>query len=378
MRILVVNWQDIKNPLAGGAEVHLHEVFSRIARMGHDVTLYCSSFPGSSREESIGGIKIIREGGRYLFNFRFLFRYLLRFKKQRFDIVVDDMNKIPFFTPLFVKQPIYGVTHHLFGKSIFLEVNIVLAAYVYIMERLAVNLYTKRHIPFIVGSPSTLAELQREHLPPEDVTLVNYGVDHALHTTSGAEKSPSPLIGYFGRLKKYKSVDQMLRALPVVLKQVPELKVLIVGEGDDKARLQSITKELGLSAAVEFTGFVTEQRKVELLQQMWFKVTTSSKEGWGLTVLEANACGTPVVASNVQGLWDAVKDNETGLLYEYGDVRDLSSKILELLKDAQLLQRLTNGAIEWAKQFDWEVAAKQTEELLKRRVQLSESFTRGE
>jgi glycosyltransferase involved in cell wall biosynthesis len=368
MRILIVNWQDIKNPQAGGAEVHLHEVFSRIARMGHDVTLCCSSFPGAPHEENVNGIKVIRQGGRYLFNFRFLFAYLFRFQRERFDVVVDDMNKIPFFSPIFVRQPIYGVTHHLFGKSIFLEVNAVLATYVFIMERLAVWLYKRRRIPFIVGSPSTMAELQNERFSPDDVSLVNYGVDHSLHTTTGAVKSPTPLIGYFGRLKKYKSVDQLLQSLPMVVKQVPSLKVFIVGEGDDRSRLEAMTIGLGLTSVVEFTGFVPEQKKVELLQKMWFKVTTSSKEGWGLTVLEANACGTPVIASNVQGLRDAVKDNETGLLYTYGDVNDLSSKIFTLLTDHQLRDRLTDGAIEWAKLFDWEIAAKQTIELLEKRL----------
>lgn len=367
MRILLVNWQDIKNPLAGGAEVHLHEVFSRIARMGHEVILYCSSFPGARREETIDGIKVIREGGRYLFNYRFLYAYLTRLKNAGFDIVVDDMNKIPFFTPLFVKQSIQGVTHHLFGKSIFVETNAVIAAYVYIMERLAVGLYKRRNIPFIVGSPSTLAELQDEHFASKNVALVNYGVDHSLHTPTGAAKNQTPLIGYFGRLKKYKSVDQLLNALPIVLQQVPELKVVIVGEGDDRLRLEAMTRDLGLGRIVEFTGFVPVKKKVELLQQMWFKVTTSSKEGWGLTVLEANACGTPVVASNVQGLRDAVKDKETGLLYAYGDVNDLASKILKLLTDQPLRERLTKNAVDWSKLFDWDIAAKQTVELLENR-----------
>jgi glycosyltransferase involved in cell wall biosynthesis len=368
MRILIVNWQDIKNPLAGGAEVHLHEVFSRIARMGHDVTLYCSSFPGARHEEYINGIRAIREGGRHFFNFRFPFTYLTRFKHERFDIVVDDMNKIPFFTPVYVNRPIYGITHHLFGQSIFLEVNAVLATYVYLMERVAVWLYKRRRVPFIVGSPSTFAELEREHFPPGGVALVQYGVDHTVHTTIGATKSPTPLIGYFGRLKKYKSVDQLLLALTIVVKQAPGLKAIIVGEGDDRSRLETMTKDLGLSAIVEFAGFVPEHKKVRLLQQMWFKVTTSSKEGWGLTVLEANACGTPVIASNVQGLRDAVKDNETGLLYTYGDVDDLASKILTLLADHQLRSRLAGNAIEWAKLFDWEIAAKLTVELLVKRV----------
>ena len=90
MNILVVNWQDIRNPNAGGAEVHLHEVFTRIARMGHRVTLYCSSFPGAPREETIDGMHIVREGGRYFFNLRPFMAYMRDFRHGRFDVVVDD------------------------------------------------------------------------------------------------------------------------------------------------------------------------------------------------------------------------------------------------------------------------------------------------
>ena len=368
MKILVVNWQDIKNPMSGGAEVHLHEVFSRIARMGHDVTLFCSSFPNSLPEEIINGVRVIRKGGRYLFNFRFLFEYLTRFQNEHYDIVVDDMNKIPFFTPLFVREPIYGVTHHLFGKSIFLETNFILASYVYWMERWAVVLYKRRRIPFIVGSPSTQGELKEAGFSASDVALINYGVDHSTHNLKDASKSPTPLIGYFGRLKKYKSIDHLLQALPEVLKRVPDLNVVIVGEGDDKPRLEAMTKELHLERSVEFTGFVSEEKKLELLQKMWFKVTTSSKEGWGLTVIEANACGTTVLASNVEGLRDAVQDGETGLLYEFGNVADLSSKMIQLLTDEELRNRLARNAIAWAKRFDWEMAAEETVKLLQRRV----------
>lgn len=368
MKILIVNWQDIKNPLAGGAEVHLHEVFSRIARTGHEVTLFCSSFPGAPPEETLEGIHIIRRGGRYLFNLRFLFEYLTWFRKQQFDIVVDDMNKIPFFTPLFVRKPIYGVTHHLFGRSIFLETNFLLASYVYWMERWAVSLYKKWRIPFIVGSPSTERELRDAGFDPASIALINYGVDHARHNLTGAVKSATPLVGYFGRLKKYKSVDHLLHALPAVVKQVPDLKAIIVGEGDDRTRLEEKTKELGLEGVVEFTGFVSVEKKIELLQQMWFKVTTSSKEGWGLTVIEANTCGTTVLASNVEGLRDAVQDGETGLLYTFGDVADLSGKMIQLLGDTGLRNRLSKNAIEWSKKFNWRKAADETLVLLEKRV----------
>jgi glycosyltransferase involved in cell wall biosynthesis len=176
------------------------------------------------------------------------------------------------------------------------------------------------------------------------------------------------MIGYFGRLKKYKSVDQLLKAVPKVLRDVPNLKVLVVGEGDDRPRLEALAEELGIVDAVEFTGLVTESRKIELLQTMWCKVATSSKEGWGLTVIEANACGTPVLASNVPGLRDAVRDGETGLLYAYGDIKDLSDKILLFLSDRTLRERLTANALRWASAFSWDAAAQQTVQLLEQRV----------
>jgi len=368
MKILVVNWQDITHPLAGGAEVHLHEVFERIARRGHEVTLYCSAYPGAVHEEVRNGIRIIREGGRNFFNYRWIRAYLTRFRREGFDVVVDDMNKIPFFTPLYVREPVFGVTHHLFGRSIFKEASLPAAAYVWGMESLAVRLYRARKIPFVVGAPSTQQELLTRGFLPEQVPVVHYGVDRRVHRPTGAPRSPRPMIGYFGRLKQYKSVDHLLLALPAVLAVVPDLRVVIVGEGDDRPRLEEITRTHGLSHAVEFTGFVSEERKVELLQEIWFKVMTSAKEGWGLTVLEANACGTTVLASNVPGLRDAVRDGETGLLYTYGNIPELGEKILRLLRDRGLRDRLVEGAVRYVESFTWEAAADRTLALLEERI----------
>jgi len=368
MKILIFNWQDIKNPLAGGAEVHLHEVFSRIANMGHEVTLFCSSFNGASREETINGVRVIREGGRYLFNFRVPFRYFTRFRRERYDLVIDDMNKIPFFTPLYVREPLYIITHHLFGKSIFLEVPWLLAMYVYMTEKAGFALCRKNKMPFIVGSPSTKQELVAKGFHPDQVEIINYCVDHDTHKPTVVRRSPTPLIGYFGRLKKYKSIEHLLHAFSIVRQDYSDLKLVIVGEGDNRNALELITRERGIADAVRFTGFVSEEEKVRLMQEVWFIVNTSSKEGWGLTVMEANACRTAVLASDVPGLRDAIKDGETGLLYEYGDSNELTDKIRLLLRDGSLRERLANAAYSWAATFDWGLAAKRTIELLQRRV----------
>ncbi len=365
MRILVINWQDRSNPLAGGAEVHLHEVFSRIARRGHGVTLLCSRFEGAAAEETLDDMQVVRRGGRSLFNYAVPHAYR-QFGRGAFDVVVEDLNKIPFFTPLFVREPLVGIGHHLFRGSIYHEANPAVASYVFGMEWLALRLYARRRIPFLVNSPSTLEDFVDRGFLREALTIAYLAVDHELFRPTGVPKSPTPLIGCFGRLKRYKSIDVLLRALPPVVARIPALRVVIVGEGDDRTRLQKITRDLGLGGIVRFTGFISDREKVALLQQMWWKVATSVKEGWGLTVTEANACGTPVIASNVPGLRDAVQDGETGVLFPYGDSGALSAKLLELLEKSGERERMSRNALEYAATFTWDRAAATTIEVLER------------
>ncbi len=364
MRILVLNWQDITNPLAGGAEVHLHNIFSRIARFGHEVTLFCSSYPGAPREELRDGIHIIRQGGRSLFNFHVPLAYLRRFRAEQFDVVIDDVNKIPFLTPLYVRRPLFGIVHHLFGRSIFLETNALVASYVLGMEHLGLRMYQRSSMPFFVVSPSTGKEMQEKGFPSSRLHLVHNCVDHVVHRPAEHRRASTPMIGVFGRLKRYKCVDHILRAIPAVVQQIPETKVLIIGDGDDRPRLERITRELGVQHAVRYTGHVSDDVKVDLLQQMWFGVTMSSKEGWGLTVLEANACGTPMIAADVPGLRDAIKDGITGVLTPSGDSAALGEKMIALLQDTNRRARLSEGAVAWASEFNWDHAAEQTLDIL--------------
>jgi glycosyltransferase involved in cell wall biosynthesis len=165
------------------------------------------------------------------------------------------------------------------------------------------------------------------------------------------------MIGYVGRIKKYKSVDHLLRAFAIVLKVLPEARLVIIGEGDGRPAFEQLSRELQIHHATTFTGFLPLEEKVRILNQVQVVVNTSAKEGWGLTVTEANACGVPAVASDVPGLRDAVKDHETGLLYEYGNIEQLAEKILLLLRDEHLRSRLMKGALEYAQSLTWDKSA---------------------
>lgn len=354
-RILFINWRDIRNPEAGGAEVHLHEISRRIAALGHSVTVLASRFPGAPDEEVIDGVRVMRCGGKFTFNFNVPRAIRKLASEQPFDIVVDDINKIPFYTPLYVKTPILALAHHLFGRTIFLEASPPIALYVFLSESLIPLIY--RNTKFVVVSNSTRDEMLKRGLRPGNISVVYNAVDHSRYRPSAEARSPEPIIGYVGRIKRYKRVDVLLKALKIVKESVPGVRLRVAGTGDHLEALKSLAGRLGLADRVDFMGFVTEQQKIEMLRQVHVVSNPSSKEGWGVTVIEANACGTPVIASDVPGLRDAIVDGETGLLVPYGDVKTLARRLIDVLRDEGLRESLAEGALKWAGTFSWDASA---------------------
>lgn len=355
MNILIINWQDIKNKFAGGAEVHLFEIFKRIVKRGHKVTLLCCKIKELAQNENIDGIEVIRIGNRSLFNWFVPFYYLKHLKNKYFDIVIDDINKIPFFTPLFVKKPILCISHHFFGTSIFRQINPISGLYVYLSEKLMDFVYKKEK--FAVVSESTLKEFLKRGYDKNNFTIVYNALDTEKFPFQVTEKNSKPTITYFGRLKKYKSIEQIFYAFPKIKAEVPNAQIYLVGRGDYEKKLKLIAKKLKISESVIFWGFVDETKKIELLSKSHCVVNTSIKEGWGITNLESNACGTLVISADVPGLRDSVKDGFSGLLYEYGNLNELANKVICVLKDQELFEKLSQGAVQWAKNFSWENSA---------------------
>lgn len=366
MNILVLNWQDIRNPLAGGAETHLHEIFSRVAAKGHEVTLYCSSFDNAPRHEEINGIQVIREGARNTFNFHVPRRYWSDFRHRQFDIVIDDINKIPFFTPLYVREPLLAIAHHFFGRSIFTEAGTVAGSYVFASERLMFKAY--RNTPFAVVSDSTKDELLQHGFPTHNLTVIPNCINHERFPFAAQPKPEHPVIAYFGRLKRYKSVHHLLQAFALLCNDFPHAELRIMGKGDAEQELRNLAAELDIERNVRFYGFIREEEKADLLGTAHCVVNPSMKEGWGIINIEANACGTPVVAADVPGLRDAVRHGVSGLLYEYGDIPALADALRKLLTDTALREQLSAGAIGFARQFNWDDSAlkiiKRAEELI--------------
>jgi glycosyltransferase involved in cell wall biosynthesis len=371
MRILVVNWLDRENPLAGGAEIHLHETFSRLVQLGHDVTLLASGWGGCDPQVDLDGIHVHRTGTRYTFFFAAAPYFLRHFFHQPFDVVVEDLNKVPVFTPCWTRLKIALVVHHLFGLTAFEEAGIPVASATWLLERPIPWIFRKT--PTIAVSESTKEDLIRRGFRPEMIEVIPNGIDLDRYTPHPDNtRTEKPTVLYLGRLKKYKRVDLLLRAVDELSRKGVEVTLKIAGAGNDRGRLESLTSELGITDQVDFMGYVSEEKKLELLRTCWLHALTSSNEGWGISCIESSACATPTVASDSPGLRESVISGKTGLLVPHGDLVKLSLAIASLLSDHDTRQEMGERAREFAERFSWDTSAGAMEEFLMRVVTQSQ------
>jgi glycosyltransferase involved in cell wall biosynthesis len=352
--LLAINFRDPAHPEAGGAELHLEQVLLDAVRRGWRVTWLATTFPGAAAEDEHKGMRVLRRGTWWNFNFVVPGVLAREFAGARApELIVEDVNKVPCFTPWFTRVPVAVIVPHLFGSTVFREANLVVAAYVLLLEALIPFAYGRCR--FLVISESTQADLVARGIARERVAVVHCGVDHERYRVDPAVvRAPRPTLAFVGRLRRYKGLDWVMRSLPAVLARVPDARLEVIGDGPWAGALRAEAGRRGVAHAVDFLGFLPGAQKVRHLQSAWALVQPSPKEGWGLTVVEAAACGTPVVASDAPGLRDSVRRDETGLLVRFGDTAGLSQALVRVLTDATLRARLGRAGAEWAARFRWD------------------------
>ncbi len=360
-RILIINWQDWKHPLSGGAEVHLREVFRRLSERWEIHALVCS-FKDARSYEFLEGIHIHRGGKRNTFNFFVPFKYLELERRFNFDLIIEDLNKIPFYTSVYSRKRKMAILHHLFGKSIFEETNPIFALYVLFNENLIPKFY--KNYPFVVVSESTKEELVNKGIPEENITVIYNGIDTNFFRPS--RKSPKPVIVYLNRLRKYKRPDLAIRVFKILSGRHKDVEFVVVGSGPYMRAAISMANELGVN--VRFTGYVSEEEKRDILSSAWVVINTSAKEGWGLVNMESFACGTPVVGFNVPGMRDSIKDGYNGFLVEYEDIYSLVDRVEEILLNSNLREALSKNSRKFAEKFTWDRTAMEFEKVIEKWV----------
>ena len=280
IKVLVINWRDMKNPEAGGAEIHIDEILKRKPENWH-VDFVCAKFKGSSPYEKNEHYQVYRIPVNVLFNVTFFLYWVFKLSKNGYDLIIDDVSKIPLATPVYIKNiPIVAIHHHVHGKSLFNELSFPAAFYVYHMERFFLGFY--RNTPLVVVSESNRDELNRMY-KFNNQTLSYNGIEFDfLNKAFHDDKKLIPVIFSFGRIKKYKRIDHIIKALQIVKQSLPDAELWIAGKGDDLERLEKLAKEENVEKSVRFLGFVSEEDKRAIISKAGVFAITSEKEGWEL------------------------------------------------------------------------------------------------
>ncbi|MBL7011633.1 MAG: glycosyltransferase family 4 protein [Kiritimatiellales bacterium] len=359
MNILIFNWRDMTHPQAGGAEIYLHEQARLWVEQGYRVAWICGASSGHPARDVRDGIEILRMGGTYGVYLCAWWQYIRLGWKP--DVIVDAENGIPFFTPLYTRVPVVLLIFHV-HTDVWKREFSGLAARVgnWLESWLMPRVYRKNQIVTISKSSEKMV---RELFPSNPLELVYSAVDENYHP---GVKSDSPELLYVGRLKRYKYIDVILRAMAEL--KDSDCMLNIVGQGDDESRLRTLCDELGLNGRVCFLGFVSEEKKKELLQRAWIFVNPSSMEGWGITNIEANACGTPVLGADVPGIQESVSTGKSGWLIPCGDVHALTDNLQRLLRHPEELDALRESSLQWADKFSWKESAAIFLDVLKKAV----------
>jgi glycosyltransferase involved in cell wall biosynthesis len=359
-RVLLLNERDLHHPSAGGAEIHVSEVFGRLAARGYSITQAATSFPGSTPMEKIGGIEVRRLGGLAAYYSRVAWMCARETRRGDFDVVVECLNKVPFYSPVYSGVPVLALCHHLFGEVAFQQVAWPIAAAVWTLERPIPAVYRGR--PFVTISESSRDDLIARGVRADAIRVSHCGIDPC-RVEPDVEKVRPCRVAYVGRLEPYKRVERMLQAMALLGDRFPLAEIFVIGRGSARSSLEALARELGLFERTRFTGFVSDEERDALLAGCRVCVCPSEKEGWGLTVIESNSAGTPVVATDAPGLRDSVRHSRTGFLVE-GSAESFAHAIGEILGDDELALTMSREALAWSKRFDWDRAASEMAEAI--------------
>jgi glycosyltransferase involved in cell wall biosynthesis len=355
LRVLFLATRDWYNPATTGGDNTMWENARYLASVGHEVTFVAAGFKRAPKQETLDGIHVIRLGGIHSLWLTTYIRYM-RSWRGRFDVVVAEGfggSRIPRFSPLYVREPIITEWHQVHRDLFAIQYPKLMNGPLNLLER--TTAWVHRDTRVRAGTAEWKQAFPEIGFKPDNIFVVPVSIrDDWLHQQNG-NRSKEPTILWLGKLRRYKCPDHAVLAMKEVLRRVPAARLVIAGRRDDEQyenELRKVAQRSGISGSIEFRFDISEKSKRDLMNSVRILVVTSAVEGFGIVVLEANACGLPVVASS--GVPEgAVEDEVNGLRYPFGDIPALAARMVRLLKDESLYSRLSQNSLERVKRFSW-------------------------
>ena len=347
-RVVILLWRDIADPDAGGSEMHADHIARQWAEAGIDVTMRTSSPSGHMEVEERGGYRVVRRSSR-MSVFATSIRDQLFGRLGPSDGVLEVWNGVPYLSPLWCRQPHVTFIHHVHREMWDLTLPPRLATFGRLLEQRIAPPFYRRSRVLTPSATSKQCIVDYLRLPAANISVVEPGVDPVF--TPGGPRSPDPTILAVGRLVPYKRVHKLIDMMSLVRQHVPRARLVIVGDGHQRPALERLIDERDARAHVDLRGRISDAELVTAYRSAWVLTSASIAEGWGLTITEAAACGTPAVVSRVGGHCDAVDENTSGLLATTDD--DLVAGLVRVLEDDGLRRRLADGALMGAANRTW-------------------------
>jgi glycosyltransferase involved in cell wall biosynthesis len=353
-RVHTLAWRDLDDPDAGGSEVHADEFMRRWAAAGLDITHRTSAAVGRPAESVRNGYRVVRRGSRYSVFPRAVLGEITR-RSGPADALVEIWNGVPWFSPVWCRRPRITFLHHVHGPMWDQILPGPLAGLGRALEtRVAPPFYRRTQV--VTPSQATREELLELGFRPDRVLAVDNGVSEEFRpdTDRAAARAPEPLVVAVGRLAPVKRFDELIRAAVVAKQRVPALRLEIVGSGPMRSDLDALVAAEGAGGWITFAGQVAHADLVDRYRRAWLVASASLAEGWGLTLTEAAACGTPAVATDIRGHRSSVVDGVTGVL---APLDRLGETLADVLVDDGRRTRLADAALARARTLTWDASA---------------------
>lgn len=368
----------------GGGERNFYEISRRVARRGHEVTILTCRFPNQPAEETIDGIKIHRVGlsrdpktggaRRAIFP---IFSYIVRTAELATKLapeIIHCNTYFPVYSGMMVARsmgvPLVSTFHDIYGLKGWVrsQDSIIWGLFGHLATTIAARM---PHDKIISVSPQCKQKLMALGIRREKITIIPNGVDLKLFDSTQVEKVPNQVL-YVGRLVNFKHVDWLIEAFGQVLREVPNARLKIVGDGPERINLERLVKKLGLQPHVTFTGVTpTYEAVARYYKESEVFVLPSTVEGEAIVLKEAMAAGLPFIAMNVpgSGVLSLTHDGENGFLLEPGRPELIAEKITQLLQDEKLKNWMGTKGRKFVEKFDWDVIAGRTLEIYQKALE---------
>ncbi len=362
MKIALVVAGHIYPDVIGGAEIFAYKLAVQLSKLGNDVSIIAKKgkkFQNSKKnglshyafdEISIAGIRSVS-------GYLQILRVLWSIKPDvSLAIMYDSALPCYLYAKFFRRKTVVALAGHDFrlisgglqkgndwrGKSEGVIKHLI---------RFGFNVI-KKSLNFIVINTEMYRDLLKLGISEDHIHLIYNFIDDELFNLTGPKSNDFPSLVFCGRFVEAKRLDILIEAFKIVQKKIPNARLILVGDGAERSKVNNIVESLHLSQYVEITGYVKNSQISDYLSKASIFVSSSSFEGTPNTLLEAMAAGLPIVATKVGGIPDIITDGENGLLVQPCDVDALAEAIILLLSDKVSAKKLGSNARKKASAFE--------------------------